>query len=242
MSCAPDQKRFEHPARRSCGLTLCWRGSGTTRNAGLRRPGRFAGYGENFTVTPVDTSQNPHEVHGYWLGLLLGHYSAKGPISRILFYAIIPLGATLPSTLISDLPGGFDSPKGARVNRLNASGRCATPRVHSRAFPSLFGLAPCGVYPASVITAGAVRSYRTFSPLPDCSCQSRNGLAVSSLWHWPSTGLEARIPDVIRHTTLRSSDFPPPATRQCRPPAATARSFCQRLVYPESLMCHADNP
>jgi hypothetical protein len=32
--------------------------------------------------------------------------------------------------------------------------------------PSLFGLAPCGVYPASVITAGAVRSYRTFSPLP----------------------------------------------------------------------------
>ena len=35
------------------------------------------------------------------------------------------------------------------------------------ALPSLFGLAPCGVYPASVITAGAVRSYRTFSPLPD---------------------------------------------------------------------------
>jgi hypothetical protein len=33
--------------------------------------------------------------------------------------------------------------------------------------PSLFGLAPCGVYPASAITAGAVRSYRTFSPLPD---------------------------------------------------------------------------
>ena len=35
-----------------------------------------------------------------------------------------------------------------------------------RALPSLFGLAPCGVYPASGITAGAVRSYRTFSPLP----------------------------------------------------------------------------
>ena len=93
-------------------------------------------------------------------------YSAKGPVSRILFYAVIPLGATLPPTLISDLPGGFDSSRGARVNRLNASGRYATPRVHSRAFPSLFGLAPCGVYPASVITAGAVRSYRTFSPLP----------------------------------------------------------------------------
>ena len=32
--------------------------------------------------------------------------------------------------------------------------------------PSLFGLAPCGVYPAPGLTAGAVRSYRTFSPLP----------------------------------------------------------------------------
>jgi hypothetical protein len=32
--------------------------------------------------------------------------------------------------------------------------------------PSLFGLAPCGVCHASSITARAVRSYRTFSPLP----------------------------------------------------------------------------
>src|SRR5579864_5649281 len=32
--------------------------------------------------------------------------------------------------------------------------------------PSLFGLAPCGVCHASSIAARAVRSYRTFSPLP----------------------------------------------------------------------------
>jgi len=32
--------------------------------------------------------------------------------------------------------------------------------------PPLFGLAPCGVCPARGITAAAVRSYRTFSPLP----------------------------------------------------------------------------
>ena len=32
--------------------------------------------------------------------------------------------------------------------------------------PSLFGLAPCGVYLAPGVTAGAVRSYRTISPLP----------------------------------------------------------------------------
>ena len=34
---------------------------------------------------------------------------------------------------------------------------------HARA--TLFGLAPCGVLPATDVAAGAVRSYRTFSPL-----------------------------------------------------------------------------
>ena len=100
--------------------------------------------------------------------------------------------------------------------------------------PSLFGLAPCGVYPAPGVTAGAVRSYRTISPLPR-RWSFRNGgrtrqagptrvlrfqggppergvaEAVSFLWHWPSVRLKAHIPDVIRHTALRSSDFPPPA-------------------------------
>ncbi len=74
--------------------------------------------------------------------------------------------------------------------------------------PSLFGLAPCGVCPALSITGQAVRSYRTFSPLPFP--------AVCFLWHFPSSGLDAALPDVIRHTALRSSDFPP------RPRAARA--------------------
>jgi len=34
--------------------------------------------------------------------------------------------------------------------------------------------------------------------------------AVCFLWHFPSTGLESGVPDVIRHTALRSSDFPLP--------------------------------
>jgi hypothetical protein len=33
-------------------------------------------------------------------------------------------------------------------------------------------------------------------------------LAVYSLWHFPSKRLKALLPDVIRHTALRSSDFP----------------------------------
>src|SRR3954466_3234565 len=81
---------------------------------------------------------------------------------------------------------------------------------------SPFCLAPCGVYHAPLITERAVRSYRTFSPLP----ASRKKQAVCSLWHWPSVRLEPDVPDVIRHTALRSSDFPLLASRRCgkRPP------------------------
>ena len=43
--------------------------------------------------------------------------------------------------------------------------RAGTSPAEARA-PPLFGLAPCGVFPATAIAGGAVRSYRTFSPLP----------------------------------------------------------------------------
>jgi hypothetical protein len=75
---------------------------------------------------------------------------------------------------------------------------------------SLFGLAPCGVYPACRIAAAAVRSYRTFSPLPCevAATKPQHHRAVRFLWHFPSVALERDFPDVIRHTALRSSDFP----------------------------------
>jgi hypothetical protein len=56
--------------------------------------------------------------------------------------------------------------------------------------PSLFGLAPCGVYPAAVITAGAVRSYRTFSPLPGTG---RPGISPSGRRSAPNPGSRSRI-------------------------------------------------
>src|SRR5689334_17686937 len=40
------------------------------------------------------------------------------------------------------------------------------------------------------------------------ACAVHLSAAVSSLWHFPSNGLQAILPDVIRHTALRSSDFP----------------------------------
>src|SRR5580765_7413938 len=63
------------------------------------------------------------------------------------------------------LAGSSDRPGGdGRAVRTNFSRRIRR-QVSWRA--SLFGLAPCGVLPATDLTAGAVRSYRTFSPLPE---------------------------------------------------------------------------
>ena len=69
--------------------------------------------------------------------------STRAPCGALAQETTIPLG---PRSLTgsSDLPGGF----GRAV--LNAT---------------LFGLAPCGVLPATRVATGAVRSYRTFSPL-----------------------------------------------------------------------------
>jgi hypothetical protein len=105
-------------------------------------------------------------------------------------------------------------PKLIRENRIPAS--------------FLFGLAPCVVCPARCIAAAAVRSYRTFSPLPP-SVRMR---AVYFLWHFPSNGLEPGLPDVIRHTALRSSDFPLPASEDVgsdRPVQLPTRSLYGKI-------------
>ena len=129
-----------------------------------------------------------------------------GPVSRIL--SALAGGTVIPLRRTS-LPGCCDLP-GTHPRR---AGAC---RNFFRTGP-LFGLAPCGVCPAPFITKRAVRSYRTFSPLP------RQAGAVYFLWHFPSTGLETSLPDVIRHTALRSSDFPLPPVKA----TATVRSGCQ---------------
>jgi hypothetical protein len=96
------------------------------------------------------------------------------------------------------------------------------PRLYSRSgalLPHLFTLTPAG------LAVQANLEGHSGSPAPS---RKRGGVAeaVSFLWHWPSVSLEAHSPDVIRHTALRSSDFPPPASavngsRQ-RPPGPSA--------------------
>src|SRR5829696_4292252 len=78
----------------------------------------------------------------------------------------------------SDLPGDSDGPSGPAL-RLGAS---------------LFGLAPCGVLPATRVTTGAVRSYRTFSPLPSGGVRSR-----FSRGHLPETRKSRSDPTARRY-------------------------------------------
>lgn len=63
------------------------------------------------------------------------------------------------------------------ATRLLQPTRTADPETDCRSFrtgaPSLFGLAPGGVYRAARIAAGAVGSYPTLSPLPRHPCRLR---------------------------------------------------------------------
>ena len=152
--------------------------------------------------------------------------ATAGPVSRILSAClaagrtVIPLGHALLRSS-SDLPGGECAPS------QHADARSAA--------PSLFGLAPCGVCPARSITGAAVRSYRTFSPLPGAAVARAPGRYIFC-GTFRRNGLEPTRPDVIRHTALWSSDFPPLLPRgldesSVRRAGATVRSGCQPPHY-----------
>src|SRR5258708_38136136 len=59
-----------------------------------------------------------------------------------------------------------------------------------------------------------------FHPYPGVAAE-----AVYFLRHFPSTGLEPGLPDVIRHTALRSSDFPPPSLDATRAALRSSRQL-----------------
>jgi hypothetical protein len=109
----------------------------------------------------------------------------------------IPLGRRLPGAS-SNLPGRPDP---------NTIPR----RVLTHRFaPSLFGLAPGGVYRAADVAADAVRSYRTISPLPQRTQTCRGGVFSVAL------SLGSHPPDVIRHRLSAEPGLSSPATFRFR--------------------------
>src|SRR5271167_3380421 len=77
--------------------------------------------------------------------------------------------------------------------------------------PLLLGLAPGGVFPAAAVAGGAVRSYRTVSPLPPARGMPRAGSAVYFLWHCPWGRPRRALPGTVPPW---SPDFPLPTRRR----------------------------
>ncbi len=70
------------------------------------------------------------------------------------------------------------------------------PSPKGRRTASLFGLAPSGVYPATTVASGAVRSYRTISPLPINNKLLKGGLLSAAL------AVSLHCPGVTWHSAL----------------------------------------
>ena len=102
------------------------------------------------------------------------------PISRVLSRTVIHLGCKSPCSS-SNLPR-------------NRAGNASVP---------LFDLAPGGVYRAAPVASCAVRSYRTFSPLPQHFYKCWGGIFSVAL----SVG--SHLPGVTWHPAQWSPDFPP---------------------------------
>nr|VFK11985.1 MAG: hypothetical protein BECKLPF1236B_GA0070989_102819 [Candidatus Kentron sp. LPFa] len=118
------------------------------------------------------------------------------PVSRVLSRTVIHLGHVSPHAS-SDLPG-------------NNAGRAWLHALRHAPVP-LFGLAPSGVYPATSITRGAVRSYRTFSPLlASLSPSEKTIRKVKTAGGIFSVALsvDSRPPGVTWRFALWSPDFP----------------------------------
>jgi hypothetical protein len=94
---------------------------------------------------------------------------AAGPVSRILSAEDQQDGHSSGPHITARLKRPtrrFSAPSRHASRRFRKSFRQLSGPTEPAGTSSLFGLAPCGVCPARRITAAAVRSYRTFSPLP----------------------------------------------------------------------------
>src|SRR5215469_16663857 len=127
---------------------------------------------------------------------LIQEEAARRPVSRVL---------SAPKSAVDDHSSG--TPVAGRLARPTRT--AARKRAWPCGLPSLLGLAPGGVCRAAAVTGGAVRSYRTLSPLPPALA----GSAVCFLWHCPWGRPRRALPGTVLPW---SPDFPPCACRQAK--------------------------
>ena len=119
-----------------------------------------------------------------------------------------PLRAGMAIPLGHPSPGAScDRPERRREGPPGISG------IGPRCLPLLLGLAPGGVCHATAVAGGAVRPYRTVSPLPPVR-HAGAGLAVYFLWHCPWGRPRRVLPGTAPPW---SPDFPLPAPGGERP-------------------------
>jgi hypothetical protein len=160
----------------------------------------------SFSSSPRFASQKIWQFYldleevGFWVK------KKSGSISRVLSCAVIYLGRLSPA-------GSY------------------TPEAYKAAYPllipgpgvSIFGLAGGGACPAGAVTVAAVRSCRTFSPLPRLHCKRPQ--AVYFLWRYPALARFApyEVAAVNCRRALSCSDFPP--ARETRASDRPTHSF-----------------
>ena len=116
---------------------------------------------------------------------------------------------------------GRSLPNASRDRPERRRGRPARQRpqvvIRGRRLPLLLGLAPGGVCPAAAVAGGAVRSYRTISPLPPMpsheAIPGTTGLGGMFLWHFPWGRPRRALPGTVPPW---SPDFPPSRRPQGR--------------------------
>src|SRR5215470_3887604 len=108
--------------------------------------------------------------------------------------------------------------------RTAGSGHRSRNRLRDLA-PSLFGLAPGGVCHAADVAADAVRSYRTFSPLPQLIRNAPRRFVFCGTVPETGSPLARRQvpPDVIRHRTSMEPGLSSPATFRSLPERPSGR-------------------
>ena len=103
---------------------------------------------------------------------------------------------------------GRSLPNASRDRPERRRGRPARQRTGcQRRLPLLLGLAPGGVFPAAAVAGGAVRSYRTISPLPPAARHAGAGSAVCFCGTFPGVA----PPGVTRHRTSVEPGLSSPA-------------------------------
>ena len=124
----------------------------------------------------------PGSPDGQRTGVPVWKIRARWPVSRVLS----------PPHAAGDGHSSRASVAKRLVQPTRAANRKPFCRVETRP-PPLFGLAPGGVYHAAPVTGGAVRSYRTLSPLPSAAEASEGGLLSVAL------SLGSPPPGITRH-------------------------------------------